>query len=458
MAKKIYVATFGCRTNQADSAYIRESFLGEDFEETESAGEADVIVVNSCTVTHRSDQQVRQLSRKLRRENPGAKIVVTGCYAQREPGAIARIPGIDAVVGNTHRSQLVDIVQSLGRPLETSHAEIAAIYRDDFSAIRTIDPSPAREIGRRTRPFVKIQDGCDSHCSYCIIPSVRGPGRSVPPEAVIRQVEELTAAGFKEIVLTGIHIGTYGMHIRPTCPLDQLLTRLLDNPAVPQLRISSLEPMQLSRRVVELAALESRIAPHFHICLQSGSDRLLRLMRRPYSTAAFAEIVERVRELIPDAGIGTDLIVGFPGETENDHRQTVEFVRRMPFTYLHIFPYSARPGTPAAGMPNHAVPEAVKGRSAELRELSALKHREFRRRFLGDKLRVLTLSDTENGQRVALAGNYLRARVDLDVAPNTWVEGTVSGEQGEDLVIAECGFRSKERALSTSTGPKSGGF
>jgi len=437
MAKKIYVATFGCRTNQADSAYIRESFLGHDFQETESAGEADVIVVNSCTVTHRSDQQVRQLSRRLRRENPGAKIVVTGCYAQREPGAIAGIPGIDAVVGNTHRSQLVEIVRSLDRSPETSHVELAAIYRDDFSAVRAIDASPAHEIGKRTRPFVKIQDGCDSHCSYCIIPSVRGPGRSVPPEAVIRQVEDLTAAGFKEIVLTGIHIGTYGMHIRPTCPLDRLLTRLLENPAVPQLRISSLEPMQLSRRVVELASVEPRIAPHFHICLQSGSDRLLRLMRRPYNTSAFAAIVERVRELISDAGIGTDLIVGFPGETEEDHRQTVDFVGRMPFTYLHIFPYSARPGTAAARIPEQVPPETIRRRSAELRELSALKHREFRRRFLRKKLRVLALSDTEDDRRVALAGNYLRARVDVTVPPNTWIEGMVTAEQGEDLVIAE---------------------
>jgi len=439
LAKKIYVATFGCRTNQADSAYIRESFLDEDFQETESAGEADVIVVNSCTVTHRSDQQVRQLSRKLRRENPTAKIVVTGCYAQREPETIARIPGIDAVVGNTHRSQLVTIVQGLSQPPSTSHAELAGIYRDDFSTARTIDPSPAHQIGKRTRPFVKIQDGCDSHCSYCIIPSVRGPGRSVPPEAVLSQVEELAAAGFQEIVLTGIHIGTYGMHLRPKCPLDQLLARILENSAAPRLRISSLEPMQLSRRVVDLASQDARIAPHFHICLQSGSDRLLRLMRRPYNTAGFAEIVERVRELIPDAGIGTDLIVGFPGETEEDHRQTVEFVRRMPFTYLHIFPYSMRPGTAAAGMSDHVDPEAVKQRSAELRELSALKNREFRSRFLGTRLRVLALADTENGRRVALSGNYLRALIDRGTAPNTWVEGTVIGELGEDLVIVECG-------------------
>lgn len=433
---KIFVATFGCRTNQADSAYIRESFLEADFQETESAGEADVIVVNSCTVTHRSDQQVRQLSRKLRRENPAAKIVVTGCYAQREPEAIARIAGVDAVVGNTHRSQLVEIVRGFGRSPRTSHAELAAIYRDDFSTVRMIDPSPAGQIGRRTRPFVKIQDGCDSHCSYCIIPSVRGPGRSVPPEAVTRQVEELTAAGFREIVLTGIHIGTYGMHIRPRCPLDQLLTRILENPDVPRLRISSLEPMQLSRRVVELAAAEPRIAPHFHICLQSGSNRLLRLMRRPYTTAAFADVVERVRHLLPEAGLGTDLIVGFPGETEDDHRKTMDFVRRMPFTYLHVFPYSSRPGTAAASMGDHIDPEAIRQRSAELRALSALKHQEFRGRFFGQKLRVLALSDVESGRRVALAGNYLRALVDAAVAPNTWVEGTVTGEQGEDLLIA----------------------
>ena len=276
-AKKLYLATFGCRTNQADSAAIRQSFISDGFEETDRCAEADVIVVNSCTVTHRSDQQVRQLSRKLRRENPTARLVVAGCYAQRVPETLARVAGVDAVVGNTRRAEIPEIVKSLPerRAAPASVDEVAAIYRDDFSKVRSIAESPAIQLGGRTRPFVKIQDGCDAVCAYCIVPSVRGPSRSVPPDAVVRQVRTLAESGYKEIVLTGIHMGTYGLHLQPRHSLDRLLGELLETPAVNQIRLSSLEPMELSRCVIELAAAGDRIAPHFHVCLQSGSDRIL---------------------------------------------------------------------------------------------------------------------------------------------------------------------------------------
>ncbi len=439
MAKKLYLATFGCRTNQADSAAIRDSLFSEGYEETDRCAEADVIVVNSCTVTQRSDQQVRQLSRKLRRENPRARLLVTGCYAQRAPEVLSQIAGIDAVVGNTHRFQIPQIVKKLkpGSAGAAAHLEIAAIYRDDFSRARVIGESPAMQLGGRTRPFVKIQDGCDAGCSYCIIPAVRGPSRSVPPPLVLDQVRDLARVGFKEIVLTGIHIGTYGFHLEPRYSLDRLLAQIVEIPELVQVRISSLEPMELSRKVIELASRTDKIATHFHICLQSGSDRILKAMRRPYKTARFASIVDMIRERIPDAGIGTDVIVGFPGETEEDHRETLAFIERMPFTYLHCFPYSDRPGTPACTLSGHVGPDQIRRRSAALRAISVSKNRSFRRGFVGRTLRVLTLADQEEGKRLALSGNYLRVRLPLDTPPNVILEVEITGEQGEDLV----GFR-----------------
>lgn len=436
MSKKFFVATFGCRTNQADSAALRQDFLSHGFEETDRCPEAEVVVINSCTVTHRSDQQVRQLTRRLRRENPSARLVVTGCYAQRAPQRLARIPGVDVVVGNSHKDQLVEL--ATGPPLSPgtpTRREIAAIYQDDFRAARAMDVTPALQTGGRTRPFVKIQDGCDAKCTYCIIPQVRGPSRSVPPELILQQVRELVESGFKEIVLTGIHIGTYGMHARPRFPLDRLLSEIVSVPGLEQIRLSSIEPMQLSHRIIDLAASCDRIAQHFHICLQSGSDRILGKMRRPYNTCRFAGIVRRIRERMPHAGIGTDVIVGFPGESEDDHRQTVEFIQRMPFTYLHVFPYSDRSGTPASRMGEKVEPRLIRRRSEELRRISEQKNRAFAQGFIGRRVPALTLTEEKDSLREAITGNYLKARVDLSVPPNRIVTGTAAAYRDGYLLL-----------------------
>ena len=439
--KKFFISTFGCRTNQADSAAIRQDFINGRYCETQRPSEADVIVVNSCTVTGRSDQQVRQSARRLRRENPRARIVLTGCYAQRAPEALARLPGVDLVVGNNRKQDLFDLVSSqhsapTGGINLPSLRQLAAIYRDDFRKVRAIGPTPAAQTGGKTRPFVKIQDGCDSKCAYCIIPVVRGASRSVPPDQVLMQIRDLVARGFKEVVLTGIHIGTYGMHLQPRYGLNRLVEAIATLPGLRRVRISSIEPMELSRQIIDLAAQNETIAPHFHICLQSGSDRILRRMLRPYSTSRFAEIVESIRERIPNAGIGSDVIAGFPGETEEDHCQTLEFVERMPFTYLHVFPYSDRSGTRAADMPAKVPAAVIKRRSSEVRRLSEKKNRTFRRRFLGKRLSVLTLTEEENGMRSALSGNYLKAKVDRSIPPNQIVEGKVLSEDREALVLA----------------------
>lgn len=433
--KKVYLATFGCRTNQADTFAIREDFISSGFDETDCWSEADVIVINSCTVTHRSDQQVRQLTRKLRRDNPKARIIVTGCYAQRSPDALARIAGVDAVIGNTRKADLVGIAAEAPVGLVQYEEHLARIYRDDFEGLRQIDSLPAGSPGGKTRPLVKIQDGCDARCSYCIIPKVRGPGRSVSPEQVLDRIRYLAAEGFKEIVLTGIHIGTYGAHLRPRYPLDRLLTDIIGIPDLQRIRISSIEPMELSKRVIEQASQTDKIAPHFHICLQSGSNRILRMMRRPYRTAKFASIVNLIREKLPEAGIGTDLIVGFPGETEQDHRETVAFVTDMPFTYFHVFPYSDRPGTAASQMAGKVERTDQKRRSEELRSLSREKNQAFRRSFLGRELSVLTLTEESEGRRTAISGNYLQALVDVALPANAILRARVQAESGDYLLL-----------------------
>lgn len=435
MPKKFHIATFGCRTNQADSAAIRQDFLDSRFEETQDWADADVIVVNSCTVTHRSDQQVRQLTRRLRRDNPSARLMLTGCYAQRDPQGLAALEGVDAVVGNTRKTDLVQL--SLGQEASArtpGSSGYAAVYCDDFSRVRAVDLAPATQMGGRTRPFVKIQDGCDAKCTYCIIPSVRGPSRSVPPQQILSQVRRLVESGFREVVLTGIHIGTYGLHMHPRYPLHRLLGEIVEIPRLQRLRISSIEPMELSRRIIDLAAACDTIAPHFHICLQSGSDRILKRMLRPYGTSRFASIVEEIRERLPDAAIGTDIIVGFPGESEGDHLDSLEFAQRMPFTYLHVFPYSDRSGTAASSMQGKIDPETRKERSRRFRELSAAKSAAFRRRHLGRTISLLTLSEIEDGRRVAISGNYLKAKLDPKIEGNRMIEAQAVAEEGDCLI------------------------
>ena len=432
MTSSFHVFSFGCRTNQADSAVIRQDFLGRGYREAWDWREAGVIIVNSCTVTHRSDQQVRQLVRRFHRENASARIVVTGCYAQRDPESLARIPGVDAVIGNTHKSDLVGIVDGRSESALTAD-ELADVYRQEFVKIRTMEGGAAGSPGNRVRPFVKVQDGCDAKCTYCIIPLVRGPGRSLPPDQVLAQVRQLVRKGFREVVLTGIHIGTYGVHLKPRYSLDRLLAEVAATPGLNRVRLSSIEPMALSRRVIELAAGNDRICPHFHICLQSGSNRILRKMLRPYNTSRFGEIVQEIRAKLPQAAIGTDLVVGFPGETARDHLETVRFVQAMPFTYLHVFPYSDRPGTRASAMWPKVDPPVRRQRCWELRQISAAKNRAFRQRFVGRTLSVLTLGRSAAGRWEGVSANYIKVRFPVPVEPNRMVRVEAARETEDGL-------------------------
>src|SRR5262245_43062547 len=300
---------------------MRESLCRSSFQESESPLDAQLVVVNTCTVTHRTDQQVRQAVRRIHRDNPGARLVITGCYAERDPQSLAAIPGVNLVIGNADKERLAQIV------LDEDPEACGKIIRTPLDAGRDYLLPSMRRTGGKTRPFVKIQDGCDAHCSYCVIPAVRGPGRSARTEDVVAEMESLIAGGYQEIVLTGVHLGTYGRKLAHPASLVELLRRILELPGLGRLRLSSIEPMRFSRAIVDLAAQHRSFAPHFHIPLQSGSDRILRHMRRPYTAARFLDILRDIERQLRSAAIGTDVIVGFPGENDRDFEETVQLIR-----------------------------------------------------------------------------------------------------------------------------------
>ena len=408
---KFYIHTFGCRCNQADSASLRAA-LGGSRDEAENHGEADLVVVNSCTVTHRSDRQVRQAVRKLHRENPRARLVVTGCYAERDPQTIASIPGVNLVVGNADKGRLVEILE------EEDPSSGGRIVRGPLDPGRDYLVTPASQTGSKTRPFIKLQDGCDARCSYCVIPAVRGPGRSGRPDDILNEIRVLVDHGYQEIVLTGVHLGTYGRRLDPPTRLVDLLERILETPGLGRLRLSSIEPMRFSRGIVRLAVTNRAFAPHFHIPLQSGSDRILRRMRRPYTAARFEELLAYIRAQLPAAAIGTDVMVAFPGETDRDFEETCDLVRRSPLTYLHVFPFSAREGTDAYSMPDRVPPQAARERARALQQISLEKNLAFRRGFLGKVIPAITLAKEEAmGDAVVLTENYIHARIPAGILP-----------------------------------------
>jgi threonylcarbamoyladenosine tRNA methylthiotransferase MtaB len=409
---KFSVWTFGCRCNQADSAAIREGLCRRSMQESETHLDADLIVVNTCTVTHRTDQQVRQAVRRLHRENPGARLIVTGCYAERDPEILAAIPGVSLVVGNAKRDRLPEILA------EGAHEFDGNIVHAPLEPGSDCILRPMAHTGGKTRPLVKLQDGCDAQCSYCIVPLVRGPGRSARPEDVLAEIRSLVEQGFQEIVLTGVHLGAFGNKLEARTRLIDLLRQIVEIPRLGRIRLSSIEPMRFDRSIVTLAATSSVFAHHFHIPVQSGSDRILRLMRRPYKAAHFQELILYIHEKLPDAGLGTDVLVGFPGETDEDFCATCELIRKSPLTYLHVFPFSPREGTKAWSLPERIPSQVMKNRVNKLLRISREKNFEFRRRFTGRILPAITLSKEECfGTSVALTGNYIHAKIFANSVP-----------------------------------------
>jgi threonylcarbamoyladenosine tRNA methylthiotransferase MtaB len=424
---KFSILTFGCRCNQADSAAIRESFRCCSMSETGNRLDADLVVINTCTVTQRSDQQVRQAIRRLHRENPNARIVVTGCYAERDPAALAEMPGVSLIIGNGEKERLVEILQN---PEDQLSGKIVRTPLDEGHDYLL---PPVGNIGGKTRPLVKLQDGCDAHCSYCIVPYVRGPGRSARVEDVLAEVQSLADRGFQEIVLTGVHLGAFGLKLKGYPRLIDLLRMIVKIPTLGRIRLSSIEPMHFDRAIIDLAAEHPVFARHFHIPLQSGSDRILRLMRRPYTVARFRELMESTQSKLPDAGIGTDVLVGFPGETDKDFAETCDLIQESPLAYLHVFPFSPREGTVAFSLPGRIPSQVMKRRLNMFLELSRKKNISFRRRFIGQVLPAITISHEENlGTSLVLTGNYIHARVPgLSVPPNRLVDIRIENVQPE---------------------------
>jgi threonylcarbamoyladenosine tRNA methylthiotransferase MtaB len=429
---KFFLHTFGCRCNQADSAAIRSSLCRESMSETDSCREAELIVINSCTVTGRADQQVRQALRKFHRENPAARLVVTGCYAERDPRALASLDGVSIVAGNAEKSRLVDLVRG---PTGRTAGEVRRSPLDGERTLRLEDPAA---VGSRTRPLVKLQDGCDARCSYCIVPSVRGPGRSAPPEEILRTVQELVGLGYQEIVLTGVNLGTYGRSLGENASLPALLRAIVQMPGLGRVRLSSIEPMRFDREIIGIAADSPAFARHFHVPLQSGSDRILRRMRRPYRAGQFLDLLHFIDSRLPSVALGSDVMVGFPGETEDDFAATTRLLEQAPLAYLHVFPFSPRPGTDAARMGEPVEPRTSRERVSILRALSRRKSLAFRRRFLGCTLPAITLAKEEKlGSSVVLTDNYIHARVPgLRAEPNRLVQVRILQALPEATVAA----------------------
>jgi len=423
--EKYFVQNFGCRATQADGAALESLLAAKGLAACGDRAAADLVVLNTCTVTSSADEDVRHTIRRVHRENPAARILVTGCYAQRAPEELAALPGVEWVVGNSHKTQIADLV-ALAPAAPSYHAHI---HTGDIFAQHDFLSAPVEDAaGDRTRPNLKIQDGCNNRCSFCIIPFVRGRSRSAPAEQVIEQVRALSAK-YREVVLSGINLGRWGREPGSSMRLADLVRRLLAETEIERLRLSSVEPMDFSDDLLGLIAESQRIAKHVHAPLQSGSDRILRRMHRKYRPRHYADRVLRARRLMPDAAVGADVMVGFPGETDVEFEESRSFIASLPFTYLHVFTYSERPGTPAIDHPDSVPMPLRKERNRVLRELAAAKNRAFRESFVGRKLSAVTLHEPG----AALSENYLKIRLETAHAANRVVQVDVTGLTDDGL-------------------------
>jgi threonylcarbamoyladenosine tRNA methylthiotransferase MtaB len=483
-----YVANFGCRATQADGAAIERQLRERGLERAEEPTQAELVVLNTCTVTAAADQDARAAIRRIHRKNPDAQIVVTGCYAQRAPEEIAALPGVTQVIGNSHKHLLAELAwggrqtSDLGpRPLGLDSqidsksfvpmAELTSDFRGPKSKVRSpifvsdifahteLQAAPVFEAANeRTRPNLKVQDGCDNRCSFCVIPYVRGQSRSLPLAAVLREVETLVNAGYREVVISGINLGRWGRDLtaspgppalgqRPTTngqqpSFEDLIRAILSRTRLEKLRISSVEPMDWCDELIRLMARSSRIARHAHVPLQSGSDAVLRRMHRKYRPWHYREKIEKIRAAMPSAAIGADVMVGFPGESDAEFEETRRLAEDLPFTYLHVFTFSARPGTPAASLGKQVPTPVARERSRVLRDLASEKKLAFMRGFIGKSVDLITLNvtgrDNSGAYTEALTDNYLSMRLQGNHAPNRWLgarvervtDGTLLGVAG----------------------------
>ena len=455
-----YIEQFGCRATQADAAAIERQLLERGYVASPDATGADVVVVNTCTVTAAADLQARQSIRTIHRENPAARVIATGCYAQRAPEELAALDGVAWVVGNSHKPEIPRLIDDMHRqtrppftsavldgfvPLSTIANEFFPIGREppriltgDIQEQQTllVAPVDGGEAGH-TRPVLKIQDGCNKRCSYCVIPQVRGRSRSLEPRIIVEEINKLCAGGAREVVLSGIDLGNYGRDLTPRAELGELLKVILDRTGVERLRVSSVEPMDVTEDLIRIFAGNARMARHFHMPMQSGSDRVLKAMHRWYRAEHYSRRAQLVRELLPDAAIGADVIAGFPGETEADHQATLSLIEQLPLTYLHIFSFSSRPGTAAAEMRDQIGEQEIARRARELRALGEKKKAAFQLAQAGSTMSALTLhrsGDNAFGPWTrALSSNYLDVRVSGKWDANQFLEVRIQGADGGHL-------------------------
>lgn len=433
-----HTITLGCKLNQFDGAAIEGELLRRGYREALGPADAQVIVINTCTVTHKADAGARKLIRAMRRASPDCTLLVTGCYAEREGDALGAMAEVTRVFGNREKARLGAILDELGIDLRETPAPI------DRGCDNVTELPRALHFGERSRAFLKIQEGCRLACSYCIIPEVRGPSRSVPPRLIEQALARLIEAGYREVVLTGVNTGDYGRDLDPKLDLATLLRRLFDRCGPTRLRLNSLEPLTITDEIVELLATEPRLAAHLQVPLQSGSAEVLRRMRRNYRRERYLDVLRRLRHAVPDIGLGADVIVGFPGETDVLFDETYDLIEGSPLNYLHVFSWSPRPGTPAADYPDRVDSREQRERSRRLRQLGADLSLRFRERFEGKRLDAVALGNRRNApyQR-ALTGNFIDVDLPLD-----------SVEPGQPVNV-RIGVSTAERTLALAEGSPS---
>jgi threonylcarbamoyladenosine tRNA methylthiotransferase MtaB len=437
------IENFGCRATQADAAAIERALRAKGFARVREHRDAAIVVLNTCTVTAAADAQARDAIRRVHTSNPAARILVSGCYAQRAPEDLAELAGVRWVVGNSHLAEISDVLsreyhaphpagaeRSAIIPIEALAAGEMSLARgpakiltsDIFEQSTVLTGPASADDGEHTRPTLKIQDGCNHRCAYCVIPFVRGSSRSLAPDQVIEEVRSLINGEAREIVLSGINLGSYGRDLAPRVSLESVLRRILGETPLERLRLSSIEPMDVTEDLLRFIAAEPRIAQHLHMPLQSASNRILGAMHRWYRAEHYERRIELIREFLPDAAIGADVIAGFPDETKGDFADTATFIERLPFAYLHVFSFSPRPGTAAAALPHQVAPAEIRTRARDLRSLGVKKAAKFRAGQCGRHHSALTLNRKGENWTESLTGNYLKVRIPGRHAANEWHE------------------------------------
>jgi threonylcarbamoyladenosine tRNA methylthiotransferase MtaB len=444
---RFYIENFGCRATQADGAALESQFLERGLERAQAARDAEIVVLNTCTVTEGADKDARASIRRVRRENPDCRILVTGCYAQRAPEELAALPGVSWVVGNSHKHLAAEIATSrqstpsgfvpMAELANNSHSslDVNVIVGDIFAHTELMAAPVFDSANGRTRPNLKVQDGCDNRCSFCVIPSVRGQSRSLPLDRVLSEVRSLVSAGYREVVISGINLGRWGrdLPVGGVGRFPDLVRAVLSETSLEKLRISSVEPMDWNDELIEMMAASPRIAKHAHVPMQSGSDAVLRCMHRKYRPWHYSAKILNIRKAMPSAAIGADVMVGFPGETEAEFLETQRMIEELPLTYLHVFTYSARPGTPAATHANQIPIAVARERNQLLREIAAAKKAAFAREHVGRTVQAITLHSGNDHFTEALTDNYLKMKLRGRLQPNHWFDAGIERVEGEVL-------------------------